>query len=252
MNSASSRQHELKTEFEKLFAKSVAAQSLVLKQGVGFLKNAVKNKSAFSHLSSKTKDVLADVFTKFAKLQLDHTSKMIDLGLTVVYTLFSGVDDKVFDKSQQSYQTDNLSNFVISMNGSLGNLSQAAFILESSKKDPIKARFQYSSFIMENSYTILEIPISFDPSVVLLRPGNKVKIIIGVPIPHDAEPGIYSNRVWVDTCPEMNFNISLMISNTNEKSELKTKNTTSKIKPVKKVTKKKVGGKIVTNRKKKI
>jgi hypothetical protein len=211
----SSWQNEIKSSFERLSAKSAAAQAQIFKDSIEFMKQAGEKKLDMSAFSKTGTTLVTDAIAAYTQLHVDYASKLIDLGLSFTRGMLSSIEKGASGSSsapaQESRPGAASSAFALQVSGMPGDRCQTAFILESTNKKPVVASFQYTGFIAADRAETLSVPLSFDPPSATLNPDEKIRIVLEVPIPLNAGPGQYEASAWINDVPEMNFKIVLSV-----------------------------------------
>jgi hypothetical protein len=203
-------QNDIKSSFERLSAKSAAAQSQIFKDTLSFIKQAGEKKIDMTSVTKTGTSLLTEAIAAYTQLHIDYASKIIDLGLSFTHGMLSslGPGETETAAPQKGAQS---SAFALQLSGLPGDCCQTAFILESTNKKPVRASYKYTAFHTADKSAMMTIPLKFDPAECTINPGEKFRIVLEAPLPLDAKAGQYEAQAWISDVPEMNFKIVVTV-----------------------------------------
>ena len=199
-------------ELGQLFTKSIEANARVMQDGSEFLKQLAASNIDLEQIAARGGQILSRALTDYARLNADHTSKLIDLGLEFSRDLLAsaGVESKTPTTTTPAPTEE--PPYDIKVVGKPGELCQTAFLLKSDRTEPVDVRFVHSGFVDIYSGQMLDLPVVFEPLSFTLHPKENVRVIIGLPLPEAARPGHYHMVIRLDGYPEMSFRLLLEVS----------------------------------------
>src|SRR5437868_3813840 len=133
----SEQQSSITEDLEHLFKKTTEANKLFFKESAKFVKQLSSSNVKGEELFSKQKQLFKDAVNLFVKLNIQHTSNLIDLGVAITKRLNQNLDTTQSESPQQDFPGDGKPAFVLSVSGKPGATATTQFLLDSNKEEPI-------------------------------------------------------------------------------------------------------------------
>src|SRR5438552_16433923 len=141
----SGQQTSIVQDLEHLFKKTTDANKIFLTESAKFVKKLGSSKIKGEELFSTQKQLFKDAVNLFVKLNIQHTSNLIDLGVAITKRLNQNLDTRQ-DAAQQDFPGDDKPAFVLNVAGAPGAVVTTQFLLNSDKKDPILCNLKQSEY----------------------------------------------------------------------------------------------------------
>jgi hypothetical protein len=184
-----------------------------LKQGFDLIRESMSLPYDLSRIVAESNSTLSKGFADYMKLNIEHTSHLLDLSREMSKELMSALERSGWQtkasSAEQPRQAQTVS--VLTMPGYPGDLCRSAFIIESKKSSPVLARVFHSRFIDLSSEASVIIPVIFDPVEVTVVPDEKVRVTVEAGIPENLPPGVYQSMVWIDGFPELSLKLIVKV-----------------------------------------
>src|SRR5215217_879284 len=116
----SDQQSSITQELEHLFKKTTAANKIFLSESGKFIRQLSSSKIKKEDLFTTQKQLLKDAVNLFVKLNIQHTSNLIDLSVAITKRLNQNLSSKENDSTQQNFPGDNKPAFVLNVSGAPG------------------------------------------------------------------------------------------------------------------------------------
>src|SRR5688572_8725573 len=97
----SEQQSSIAQELEHLFKKTAEANKVFLKESAKFVRQLSSSKIKGEELFTTQKQLFKDAVSLFVKLNIQHTSNLIDLGVAITKRLNQNLSAQHDDSSQQ-------------------------------------------------------------------------------------------------------------------------------------------------------
>jgi hypothetical protein len=248
---ANNQQTVLATELEQLIQKVTNANTELLREGGKFVNDLLTKKIEVNDLTALNNKVFTDALNNFVRLNIKHTSSLIDWGVQLSKEFATGFTSGAHQNgaaqpaaSATPRPAGNAPSFELKMQGKAGDTAITAFLLHSDKPDTTRVFFVTSPFINDATGETLAATLTISPAEFDISNAEAVKVEATIAIPAGTHPGIYRNRVQVMGFEHTTFNIVLEVSEegNNVKATIRKKATAKKV-VVKKVAAKKKKGK---------
>jgi len=162
-----------------------------------------------SRIAVESAAVLSKGFARYLRLSQSHASQMLDLGKSVWSDFLASYEcpPRGRDGAAPGQTVSELS-----LSGSPGGLCRSAFVLESNKALPVRARVACSPFVNDNGGAAAPIPVVFDPAEASVAPGEKIRIAVEAGVPEGLAAGSYHAMAWIEGFPELSLRVTLAVS----------------------------------------
>lgn len=203
------KQTTIAQDLEHLFKKTVEANQQFISAGAKFVKDLGASNIKGEDLVSGQKELLNDVFNQFVKLNIQHASNLVDLGISLSQKMGrqfepgqagSGSPADPASPAEPGNPTRSAKPaFVLTVSGTPGTTLTTQFLLDSNKKDTVSCRLIPTAYASQDTGETRAFETIFSPSSFQLLPGGAAqKVTIDIILPGDVHPGIYGCNVEVE------------------------------------------------------
>jgi hypothetical protein len=223
--------NKLMDDLTDAFSEAAKKNADAWKQGFDLLRETIKLPYDLSRIISENSSTLSKGFADYLRLNVEHTSNLLDLGRSMSNELLSSLERSGWQTKTSSAEQPGQGQMVseLYMTGSPGDLCRSAFILESKKSTTVIARIFHSRFINRANDAPVTIPVNIDPVEVAVAPDVKIRISLEVGIPENIPLGTYQSMVWIDGFSELSLRMLLNVVENKETAEpQKERKTTAK------------------------
>ena len=209
----SGQQTSIVQDLEHLFKKTTDANKIFLTESAKFVKKLGSSKIKGEELFNTQKQLFRDAVNLFVKLNIQHTSNLIDLGVAITKRLNQNLDTKQDDATQQDFPGDDKPAFVLNVAGAPGAVVTTQFLLNSDKKDPILCNLKQSEYTLQGDALVKQVfETTFTPQSFQILFGESQKVDITVKIPADTKEGVYLSNIKVDGFEHTFFSLYLTVT----------------------------------------
>lgn len=210
----SGQQTSIVQDLEHLFKKTTDANKIFLTESAKFVKKLGSSNIKGEELFNTQKQLFKDAVNLFVKLNIQHTSNLIDLGVAITKRLNQNIDTKQEDVShQQDFPGDDKPAFVLNVAGAPGAVVTTQFLLNSDKKDPVLCNLKQTEYSLQSNSSIKQVfETTFTPQSFQILFGESQKVEINVKIPGDAKDGVYLSNIKVDGFEHTSFSLYLTVT----------------------------------------
>jgi hypothetical protein len=191
------KQTTIAQDLEHLFKKTVEANQQFISAGAKFVKDLGASNVKGEDLVSGQQELLSDVFNQFVKLNIQHASNLVDLGIALSQKMgrqFDPVSPEPATPAEPAKPA-----FVLTASGTPGTRLSTQFLLDSNKKEAITCRFAPTAYGNQETGETRTFETIFTPSSFELLPGGEAqKVTIDIVLPGDVAPAIYGCNVEVE------------------------------------------------------
>ena len=203
------KQSSIAQDLEHLLKKTVEANQLFFSEGVKFVKNLNASNLKGEDLASGQKELFNDAFSQFVKLNIQHVTNLVDLGIALSQKMSRQFDVKPDDPPQPE---PGKPSFVLNVSGPPDTTITTQFLLDSDKKDPVLCH------LIHTGYTAQQDPAKeaafetvFSPQSFQLLFGEPQKVTIEIKVPADAKEGVYLSNVRVEGFENTFFSLYVQV-----------------------------------------
>lgn len=204
----SDQSNSLSKELETLFKKTTEANRVFISEGTKFVKELNFSKKGGEEMFSKQTDLMKEAFNLFMKLNIQHASNLVDLGIAL--------SRKFNDPGGAGTPEEPVTNepaFVLQVSGQPGATANTLFLLDSDKKENIICNFKQTDYTLQDDasgrYTFETI---FTPQSFEILPGQSQKVEITVKIPAETKQGQYRTNILVQGFEHTYFSLFLTVT----------------------------------------
>ena len=209
----SGQQTSIVQDLEHLFKKTTDANKIFLTESAKFVKKLGSSNIKGEELFNTQKQLFKDAVNLFVKLNIQHTSNLIDLGVAITKRLNQNLDVRQDDATQQDFPVDDKPAFVLNVAGVPGTVVTTRFLLNSDKKDPILCNLKQSEYTLQSDASVKQVfETTFIPQSFQILFGESQKVDINVKIPGDAKEGVYLSNIKVDGFEHTFFSLYLTVT----------------------------------------
>jgi hypothetical protein len=189
----------LTSEIEELVKKAAEANKVFINEGAKLVQQMGKNTSGKQQIPSVQPELLMDVFNSMVKLNIQHTSKLIDIGISFAKKI-TGQEE---DVTEQVFKDDTHTGthqpaFELRAEIKAGETTTVPFLLDNIKKETVICQLVQSDFVHQSDASIKPgFQADFHPQSFPLEPSETKKVNIIVATQADAAPGVYLCHVQV-------------------------------------------------------
>ncbi len=203
-------QTSIKQDLESLLKKTTEANKVFFSESAKFIKNIsssnIKGEDIFSNQTKLFKDAL----NLFVKLNIQHTSNLLDLGVAITKKLNPQTSDT--DASDEDDAKAKPA-FILNVSAAAGTTATTQFLLDSNKSEPVQCNLKQTAYTFQDDPSISVIfDTSFSPQSFQLNVGEPQKVEITIAIPADAKEGIYLSNIQVDGFEHTYFSLFINVS----------------------------------------
>jgi len=212
----SEQQSSIAQDLEHLFKKTTEANKLFLTESTKFVKKISSSKVKGEELFATQKQLFKDAVNLFVKLNIQHTSNLIDLGVAITKRLNQNVAVKEEDQ-QEDFPGDSKPAFVLNVSGIPGATVTTQFLLDSNKEEPIVCNLKQTEYTLETDPSVKRVfETTFTPQSFEILHGQSQKVDINITIPTDAAEGVYLSNMQVDGFEHTFFSLYVTVITPNE------------------------------------
>ena len=194
-----SSKSSLTSEIEELVKKAAEANKVFINEGAKLVQQVGKNTSGKQQIPTVQPELLMDVFNSMVKLNIQHASKMIDIGISFAKKVTGQEEDVVEPVFEENAQTDpHQPAFELRAEIKAGETATVPFLLDNIKTETVICQLVQSDFVHQSDATIKPaFEADFNPQSFPLEPSETKKVNIIVATNADAAPGVYLCHVQV-------------------------------------------------------
>ena len=212
----SEQQSSIAQDLEHLFKKTTEANKLFLTESAKFVKQVSSSKIKGEELFTTQKQLFKDAVNLFVKLNIQHTSNLIDLGVAITKRLNQNVTVKE-DDQHEDFPDDSKPAFVLNVSGVPGATVTTQFLLDSNKEEPIVCNLKQTEYTLETDRSVKRIfETTFTPQSFEILHGQSQKVDINITIPTDAAEGVYLSNIQVDGFEHTFFSLYVTVTTPND------------------------------------
>jgi hypothetical protein len=210
--------NKLMDDLTDAFSEAAKKNADAWKQGFDMLKQTMKLPYDLSLIVSESSVTLTKGFADYLRLNVEHTSHLLDLGRALSGELLSSLERSGWQTKSSTAEQPRQGQTVseLYMKGSPCDLCRSAFILESNKSTTVLARVFHSRFINQANDNPVTIPVNIDPVEVAVAPNQKIRISLEAGIPENIPSGTYQSMVWIDGFAELSLRVLLNVMESKE------------------------------------
>lgn len=203
-------QTSITQDLESLFKKTTEANKIFFSESAKFIKNIsssnIKGEDIFANQSKLFKDAL----NLFVKLNIQHTSNLLDLGVAITKKMNPQADDT--DTAGED-DIDAKPAFILNVSAAAGTTAITQFLLDSNKSEPIQCNLKQTDYTSQDDPSIAVVfDTRFAPQSFQLNVGEPQKVEITIAIPADAKEGIYLSNIQVDGFEHTYFSLFINVT----------------------------------------
>ncbi len=200
-------------DLETLFKKTTEANKSFFSESAKFIKKISASDMKGEEIFGTQQKIFKEAFNLFVKLNIQHTSNLIDLGIAITKRLNQEENNEDQEPSDGESFSESTPAFVLNISTAAGNTATTQFLLDSEKKDPVFCHLNQSEFVYDNDPSITESFVTrFLPQSFQLNFGEPQKIEIFVDIPSTAKEGIYKSDIKVEGFEHTYFTLFLKVT----------------------------------------
>ena len=209
------QQTTIAQDIEQLIKKASAANTEIISETARFLQQLTTSKLSGENVASLQKQLFSDAVNLFVKLNIQHTSNLIDMGVAISKHL-----NQQFDKQtnappadqEPQYDTDKPA-FELNASCHAGGTATAEFLLNSDKKEPVLCHLMQTSFALEGDPSVQnEFETTFLPQSFQLLFGKPQRVEIKVKPPAATQAGMYRSHIRVHGFEHTFFDLILTVT----------------------------------------
>lgn len=207
-------QTSITQDLESLFKKTTEANKIFFLESAKFIKNISASNVKGENIFATQKQLFKDAVNLFVKLNIQHTSNLIDLGVAITKKMNQQAGGNDNDTSKGDETTgETKPAFVLNVSAAAGTTATTQFLLDSDKKDPVVCNLVQSSYEFQNDPSV-KVPFetTFIPQSFQLNFGQPHKVEIKIEIPADAKEGIYLGNIQVDGFEHTYFSLFINVT----------------------------------------
>lgn len=178
------------------------------RRGTGLLRRFPGMPPNVSRLATETGAALSKGLDGYLRLTAAHISRLLDLEREVSGDLFASLARAREHGAELESAPEPAASELV-LKGFPGDLCRSAFILESKKSAPVRARVSHSRFVNTADGSAAELPLAFDPPEATVAPGEKIRIAVEAAIPEKTPAGTYHSHAWIEGFPELLLRVVL-------------------------------------------
>lgn len=198
-------------DFDELLKKTTEANKVFFTEGTKYIKQMGSSAMKGENIYAEQKNVLQDAVNAFIKLNIQHTSNLIDLGLAITQKINEPFEVKQEGQSDDAAEA-NQPAFVLEAAGSPGTTVQTEFHLDNNKQNPIVCTLKQSAFKSQQDQSgTVDFETTFSPQSFELKVASTQKVVIEIAVPEKTKAGVYFSHVLVEGFEHAYFTIILTI-----------------------------------------
>lgn len=207
------QQSSISQDLEHLFKKTTEANKLFLAESAKFVRRISSSNIKGEELFVTQKQLFKDAVNLFVKLNIQHTSNLIDLGVAITKRLNQNLSATQNESSQQGFPGDNKPAFVLNVSGAPGATVTTQFLLDSNKEEPIICNLKQTEYTLESDPSVKKVfETTFTPQSFEILQGQSQKVDINIKILADATEGVYLSNIQVDGFEHTFFSLYITIT----------------------------------------
>ena len=207
------QQSSIAQDLEHLFKKTTEANKLFLAESAKFVRRISSSNIKGEELFVTQKQLFKDAVNLFVKLNIQHTSNLIDLGVAITKRLNQNLSARQNESSQQDFPGDNKPAFVLNVSGAPGATVTTQFLLDSNKEEPIICNLKQTEYTLESDPSVKKVfETTFTPQSFEILQRQSQKVDINIKIPADATEGVYLSNIQVDGFEHTFFSLYITVT----------------------------------------
>ncbi len=207
-------QTSITQDLESLFKKTTEANKIFFSESAKFVKNISASNVKGEDIFSAQKQLFKDALNLFVKLNIQHTSNLIDLGVAITKKMNQQANTNDDDTSHDDETTgETKPAFVLNVSAAAGTTATTQFLLDSDKKDPVICNLKQTDYEFQNDPSQkVSFETTFIPQSFQLNFGQPHKVEIKLDIPADTKEGIYLGNIQVDGFEHTYFSLFINVT----------------------------------------
>ena len=207
-------QTSITQDLESLFKKTTEANKIFFSESAKFVKNISASNVKGEDIFSAQKQLFKDALNLFVKLNIQHTSNLIDLGVAITKKMNQQANTNDNDTSRDDETTgETKPAFVLNVSAAAGTTATTQFLLDSDKKDPVICNLKQTDYEFQNDPSQkVSFETTFIPQSFQLNFGQPHKVEIKLEIPADTKEGIYLGNIQVDGFEHTYFSLFINVT----------------------------------------
>jgi hypothetical protein len=212
------QQSSISQDLEHLFKKTTEANKLFLAESAKFVRQLSSSNIKGEELFATQKQLFKDAFNLFVKLNIQHTSNLIDLGVAITKRLNQNINArKDAPPGQEDFPGDNKPAFMLNASGVPGATVTTQFLLDSTKEEPIICNLKQTEYTLANDLSVKKVfETTFTPQSFEILQGQSQKVGINIKIPADAPEGVYLSNIQVDGFEHTFFSLYITVTSSKD------------------------------------
>lgn len=200
-------QTTISEDLANLFQKTAEANKVFMKESANFVRNLASSKTKGADLLNSQAEVFREAFNVFVKLNIQHTSNLIDLGVAISRKINESAG------SGPGSSGEDRPAFVLNVAGVAGQKANTQFLLDSDKKETVTCTLTNSEYVSQEAEEIKKsFPTVFSPQSFRLAAGGSQKVEISIDVPVGTSPGVYLSHVTVEGFQHTYFSLYVNVS----------------------------------------
>jgi hypothetical protein len=196
--------------------KTVEANQVFFSEGVRFVKNLNASNLKGENLASAQKELFNDAFSQFVKLNIQHVTNLVDLGIALSQKMSRQFDVKPDDQTRPE---PGKPAFVLNVSGPPDTTITTQFLLDSDKKDPVLCHLVHTGYTAQQDMAKeAAFETVFSPQSFQILFGEPQKVTIEIKVPGDAKEGVYLSNVRVEGFENTFFSLYVQVVPPNDSS----------------------------------
>ncbi len=202
-------QTSITQDLESLFKKTTEANKVFFSESAKFIKNiSASNIKGEDIFNTQTK-LFKDALNLFVKLNIQHTSNLIDLGVAITKKMNHAAGSAKADDTP----AEDKPAFVLNVTAAAGTTATTQFLLDSDKKDPVLCNLTQTDYIYQDDPSVtVPFETTFLPQSFQLNFNEPQKVEIHIQIPAATKEGIYRGNVQVDGFEHTYFSLFINVT----------------------------------------
>jgi hypothetical protein len=211
-------QSSIAQDLEHLFKKTTEANKVFLSESAKFVRRLGSSKVKGEELFTSQTQLFKDAVNLFVKLNIQHTSNLIDLGIAITKRINQNLTgDEEGPSTRQDFPGENRPAFVLNVSGAPGSTVMTQFLLDSNKEQPIVCNLKQSEYSLESDPSITAtFETIFSPQSFEILQGQSQQVDITIKIPADVTDGVYLSNVKVEGFEHTFFALYVTVTSTNK------------------------------------
>jgi len=210
------KQTSIAQDLEHLFKKMAEANQVFFSEGTRFVKNMSASNLKGEDIVSGQKELLNDSFNQFVRLNIQHATNLVELGIALSKKMSRQFDVK---QDEPSSPDTGKPAFVLNVSGPPDSTITTQFLLDSDKTDPVTCHFIRTGYIsQQDPARSAAFETVFSPQSFQLHFGEPQKVTIEIKVPADAKEGVYLSNVRVEGFEDRFFSLYVQVVPPNDSS----------------------------------